>query len=131
MAKWHITASGGAPAKRLQVQWKLVSFRGPKGGESRGIVDIVAIRKNHKVDDGRIRRGDLFEIVLIQVKGGGAGKPTDADAARLRAVKRRHGAKAVLYVHWRRGAATTWYKLNRVDAKQRWTATDKWAEVFR
>jgi hypothetical protein len=42
MTKWMITHSskGG-------VKWQVVSFNGPQGQESYGIVDMIAIRKNH------------------------------------------------------------------------------------
>jgi hypothetical protein len=49
-------------------RWHFVSFVGPKGGESRGVVDLIAIRKDHRVKEG-FDRGDRLEIVLIQVKG--------------------------------------------------------------
>ena len=70
MTKWLVTHSskGG-------VKWKLVDFNGAKGQESKGIVDMIAIRKNHKAPEADFLRGDLFEIVLIQVKGGSAKAP--------------------------------------------------------
>ena len=34
-------------------------------------MDILAIRKDHRIPgDVRLKRGDLFEMILIQVKGG-------------------------------------------------------------
>ena len=64
---------------------ELVSFPGPAGRESAGIVDLMAIRKNHAKSKGRFKRGDLFEIILIQIKGGGARRPKMDDIKRLRA----------------------------------------------
>jgi hypothetical protein len=70
-------------------RWQLVGFPGPAGRESAGIVDLMAIRKNHskiavsrqrsalssgytKVRRRQFKRGDLFEIILIHIKGAGA-----------------------------------------------------------
>jgi len=36
----------------------------------------MAIRKNHARPNGRFKRGDLFEIILIQIKGGGVHRRT-------------------------------------------------------
>src|SRR5690242_18633164 len=46
--------------------WEVVAFLGPHGRESRGVVDLVAIRKDHVFEERDIKRGDFFEIVLIQ-----------------------------------------------------------------
>ena len=59
---------GVKPARR----WQLVGFPGPAGRESTRIVDLIAIRKDHATVNGGFKRGDLFEIILIQIKGGGA-----------------------------------------------------------
>jgi hypothetical protein len=67
MTKWLITKSGEAG-----VRWRFVQFGGVTGSESRGIVDILAIRKNHRTIRDGLKRGDLLDIVLIQVKGGSA-----------------------------------------------------------
>lgn len=59
-----------ALAKRYERRWQFVDFLGPKGAESAGVVDLIAIRK-----DGRaptvpgLKRLDLFDMILIQVKG--------------------------------------------------------------
>ena len=45
------------------------------GHESAGIVDLMAIRKDHGTHNSKFKRGDLFEIILIQIKGGGARLP--------------------------------------------------------
>lgn len=54
------------------VKWHIVDFIGPSGGQSRGVVDLLAVRKNHNAYDDVVKRGDLLDIVLIQVKGGSA-----------------------------------------------------------
>ena len=84
MTKWLITFSGGAKRK-----WRFVEFGGPTGSESRGIVDILAIRKDHGSEAAGFKRGDCFEIVFIQTKGGQAARPTDEDLRRLRRLARR------------------------------------------
>ena len=62
-----------ALSNRVAKRWKFVSFRGPKNREFAGIVDVVAIRKDTSKSDHEIlRMGDLFEIVLVQMKGGSA-----------------------------------------------------------
>ncbi len=75
MTKWSIAFDTGGkrvgekPVKAGR-RWQLVAFNGPHGRESRGIVDFIAIRKDHR-EHGQapFKRGDLFEIVLVQVKG--------------------------------------------------------------
>ena len=98
MTKWLITFN-----RRKGARWQLVDFCGSKMAESRGIVDLVAIRKNHRIDRDGLKRGDIFDIVLIQVKGGSAQRPTAQDIARLRSVARYHRAKAVVLADWKRG----------------------------
>jgi hypothetical protein len=81
-----------------------VSFRGPKKREFCGIVDVVAIRKDTaKTDHQILRMGDLFEIILVQIKGGSADLPDAADIERLKAVARRYHAKEVVLFEWQRG----------------------------
>ena len=98
MTKWLITFN-----RRKGAKWQLVDFCGSQMAESRGIVDLVAIRKNHRIDRDGLKRGDIFDIVLIQVKGGSAQRPTAQDIARLRSVARYHRAKAVVLADWKRG----------------------------
>lgn len=107
MTKWLITYTNAG------VAWQLVTFAGPGGRESRGIVDLIAIRKNHLSGRTGLERGDLFEIVLIQIKGGSAAWPSPEDIARLRAVKRHHRAKHVVLAAWKKGKQPELYKLGR------------------
>ena len=55
MAKRLITYSSKGRKK-----WQLVSFEGPKGGESRGIVDFIAIRRDHRTNEKAIKKGGSF-----------------------------------------------------------------------
>jgi hypothetical protein len=98
MTKWLITYS-----RRTGARWNLVEFGGKTGAEARGIIDLIAIRKDHRKDLSGLKRGDLLDIVLIQAKGGSAPRPTKKDRARLSRVAEYHRARAVLLAEWKRG----------------------------
>jgi hypothetical protein len=77
-------------------------------------VDLIAIRKNTKQPPGNLlKRGDLFDIVLIQIKGGSARGPTENDCRRLREVKRLYRAKDVVQFQWRKGKSSDFFVLGR------------------
>jgi hypothetical protein len=107
MTKWIVTYN-----QRKGAKWNLVDFGGKTKAESRGIVDIIAIRKDHRHDSPSLKRGDLFEIVLIQTKGGSAPRPTKEDIARLSRVAKHHRAKFVVLVEWKRAEKFDLFKLN-------------------
>jgi hypothetical protein len=89
-----------------------MSFRGGKKGEWRGVVDLLAIRKDTSAPDStQLKRGDLFEIILIQVKGGSAALPTRDDRLRLKAVAKYHKAKAVVLFEWQKGKLCRFHRL--------------------
>ena len=102
MTRWHIgfvtngKRLGSAKVKPTR-RWQLVGFPGPGGRESAGIVDLLAIRKNHQKPKAPFKRGDLFEIVLIQIKGGGAKRPDKSEIKRLRDVAK-HYTPAMLFL---------------------------------
>jgi len=103
-----------ALSNRVAKRWRFVSFRGLGGGEWRGIVDVLGIRKNtgaskHKV----LKAGDLFDVVLIQMKGGSARPPSTEDIQRLRAVKRHYRAREIVLFSWKRGQGCTFCTLER------------------
>jgi hypothetical protein len=52
-------------------------------------MDPLAIPKNHKKPKATFQAGRPFEIILIQIKGGGARSPNADDICRLRAVAKR------------------------------------------
>jgi hypothetical protein len=56
---------------------------------------------------------DLFDIVLIQIKGGSARGPTQDDCRRLREVKRSYRAKDVVQFQWRKGRSSKFFVLGR------------------
>lgn len=98
MTKWLVTYS-----RRTGAKWNLVDFGGKTKSEARGIVDLIAIRKDHRQDVAGLKRGDLFEIVLIQTKGGSAPRPKPDDVVRLKRVAKHHRAKAIILAEWKRG----------------------------
>jgi hypothetical protein len=120
MAKWLIARgqSGGA-------RWHVVNFLGPANCESRGVVDLLAVRKDHGTQGGAVKKGDLFDLVLIQVKGGTAPLPTRGDIARLRKVATYHRAKAVVLCEWRRRKSLELFILRR----NRWVPVEP-SDVF-
>ena len=103
-----------AVSTKVAKRWRFVSFRGKNHGEWRGVVDVVALRKNTG-DPGRtpLRRGDLFEIILIQMKGGSARRPSLEERQRLRVVARYYRARAVVLFEWNRGKKTAFSELTR------------------
>jgi hypothetical protein len=101
-----------ALTRRVNSRWRFVSFRGRAGGEWRGVVDVLAVRKASRVPPGAVlKRGDLFEFILIQLKGGDAPGPSADDVRRLRLVQRRLGARAVVLYSWKRRAHSVYRKL--------------------
>ncbi len=110
-----------ALAKRDAKRWQFIDFLGPKGRESAGIVDIVAIRKCGKPPllDG-LKKLDLFDIILIQVKGGSAPSPTADDMQRLRKVATYYHAQEVVLFEWKEKKKSVFSKLGKAD---------KWVEA--
>lgn len=99
MTKWSIARHSGKGVK-----WHIVEFGGKTGSESRGIVDLIAIRKNHrKVDEAGLKKGDLFDVILIQTKGGRARGPSDSDIERLAIVGDYYRAKKIVLAKWKKG----------------------------
>jgi hypothetical protein len=77
-------------------------------------VDVLAVRKDTAASThGLLKSGDLFDFVLVQMKGGSARDPNASEVARLRAVARWHKAKAVVLFTWKRGEGCTWRRLHR------------------
>ncbi len=108
MTKWLITKNC-----KNGVKWHVVNFVGSANSESRGVVDLIALRKDHHSKNSEIKIGDLFDIVLIQVKGGNAPFPTSADIVRLKKVAKHHRAKAVVLSEWKPKKRLQLYLLQR------------------
>lgn len=110
-----------ALSSRVADRWKFVSFRGAGHGEWRGIVDVLAIRKNTaQPRHDSLKRGDLFDIVLIQIKGGGARNPNPVELYRLRLVARRYHARQVVLFQWRIGVSSHFFVLR---PRNKWELT--------
>jgi hypothetical protein len=73
---------------RIAQRWQFFDFLGSRGTKSRSVVDIIGISRDHRPAPSVLRRGDLFDIVLIRVNGESGPWPTPADVRRLRAVRR-------------------------------------------
>jgi hypothetical protein len=109
-----------ALSSRVANRWKFVSFRGSGKGEWRGVVDVVAIRKDTREPNGNVmKRGDLFDIVLVQIKGGTSRPPTLEDRRRLREVAKYYHASAIVQFSWRKGESAEFSVLQpNLDWKQ-------------
>lgn len=131
-ARWAVTMAK-VRIRRVasQTRWQLVTFYGKGGCESVGVVDMLAVRKDHGTPAGIIRRGDALQMILIQVKGGSAAMPTSDDAVRLRAVAKRYGACDVLLVTWKKGSMPRFFRLRRASAREAWTEITNLDSVFR
>lgn len=103
-----------ALSNRVAKRWRFVSFRGLGGGEWRGVVDVLGVRKNTGLSDHPVlKAGDLFDVVLIQMKGGSARPPSPEDIRRLRAVKRHYRADQIILFSWKRKKECTFRVLER------------------
>ena len=123
-ARWAVTMTKVRIRQvASRTRWQLVTFYGKSGAESVGVVDMLAVRKEHGEPVLGSKRGDALQIILIQVKGGSAARPTPDDAARLRAVAKKHSACHVLLATWKKGTMPRFYRLRRS------TAIDSWAEI--
>lgn len=91
--------------------WHVINFLGPGKSEPRGIVDLLAIRKNQGDHALPLKRGDLFDVVLIQVKGGSSKMPTSEDRDRLRVVGKAYNAKEILLSEWIKGCKAMFKRL--------------------
>lgn len=120
-AKWSEIMTKVAIAK-INKRWRPISFRGPNDGESRGIIDMIVIRKNQtlkdpKYSDKTMKPGDLFDIILIQIKGGAAPDPTVKDKKRMLEVGKYYHAKCCILSQWQKGEMPSFYRLDGFSLK--------------
>jgi len=102
-----------ALSSRVAKRWQFVSFRGANKGEWRGVVDVIAIRKDtSQPTRENLKRGDLFDIILIQIKGGSASQPTQQDCMRLREVAKYYRAQAIVQFQWQKGITSSFSELD-------------------
>jgi hypothetical protein len=133
--KWAVTMTKvcirQAVTKTPFPRWHFLTFGGPEGGESRGVVDLIAIRKDHSTPRIGLKRGDTFQIILIQVKGGYAARPTVEDGKRLRIVAKRHHASRVLLASWKKGKAAKFFSLrSKASQKPDWVEVPDLKTIF-
>lgn len=83
-----------------------------------GVVDLLAVRKNHGTPIAGTKRGDALQIILIQVKGGSAAMPTTEDGKRLMAVAKQLHARDVLLATWKKGSAARFFSYNPKAAEK-------------
>jgi len=122
ITKWRINQIESRP------MWQLVEFMGKKGKESAGIVDLLAIRKDHSRIPKKtgLKPGDLFEVILLQVKGGNALFPSQDDIRRLQVLSRYYNAKNVVLTEWK-DYQLKFYRLR--DNFKKFNARDAWIKV--
>jgi hypothetical protein len=134
VARWAVTMTK-VRIRRVtsRTRWQLVTFCGKAGGESRGVVDLLAVRKDHGTPIGGTKRGDALQIILIQVKGGSAAMPTTEDGKRLKVVAKRLHARNILLATWKKGAAARFfsYSPRATGNAHEWTAVSDLNAVFR
>lgn len=112
-ARWAETLFRALVRRAQSRRWRFVSFRGDGGGEWRGVVDVLAVRKDTSQPANKsLKRGDLFDVVLVQLKGGASGWPTVAEKRRLRAVGNRYAAQSVVLFLWKRRKECSFYRLS-------------------
>jgi hypothetical protein len=73
MTKWRIGfETGGKRLGSANVKptrrWQLVGFPGPAGRESAGIVDLMAISKNHAKSNSAYSMGSHLYLWCVQMK---------------------------------------------------------------
>ena len=86
---------------------QFVEFEGREGGESNGIVDLLAVKRNRdhkKTKNMDCNVNDLLDIIHIQVKGGSAKDPTESDRKRMLIVSKYYNCRETLLSIWNRNS---------------------------
>jgi len=131
-ARWAVTMTKVRIRNVVsRTRWQLITFCGNAGGESVGVVDLIAVRKDHGQPIPGTKRGDMLQIILIQVKGGTAPMPTSEDVRRLRAVAKRLHAKQILLATWKKGRAVTFFSPGQRSGECAWSEVDDVKTIFR
>ena len=106
---------------------QFVEFKGKKGGESNGIVDLLAVKKNR---DPEKKKGldcnvnDLLDIIHIQVKGGGSAEPTLDDIRRMKIVSKYYNCRETLLSKWNPKKFNE-VKFYRLNPQNEWVIVDE------
>ena len=106
---------------------RFVEFVGAKGGESNGIVDLLAVKKNHdqeKTKNMGCNVNDLLDIIHIQVKGGDSPPPTPDDKRRMKIVSKYYKCRETLLSEWN-PARYSVVKFSRLNPQNEWDIVDE------
>lgn len=94
--------------------WKFVDFTSKdKKRESAGIVDLLALRKSSRPPgiDG-LKPLDLFDVIVIQAKGGKSPRPTAEEIDRMRKVAAFYQAEKVVLFEWQKNVKSVYSVLD-------------------
>ena len=111
---------------KMAYRWKFQHFRGKKKRDSRGVVDVLAMRRN-TADPKKppLEANDLFEFILVQLKGGEAPMPLQKDLVRLWAVRDHYDAKDIVLFE-RRKSKCTFSVLRKIGNEEfEWVKSDR------
>ena len=106
---------------------QFVEFKGKKGGESNGIVDLLVVKKNNdpkKTKNMDCNVNDLLDIIHIQVKGGSAGDPTEAAKKRMLIVSKYYNCRETLLSKWNPKKFNE-VKFYRLNPQNEWVIVDE------
>ena len=110
-AKVNQSKNLAVEATKLQIErtnsstakYQFVEFSGPNGGDSNGIVDLLAIKKNRNKKENKkhgLSNADLLDIIQIQVKGRGSRPPKNDDKKRMKKIAKYYKFKETLLSRW-------------------------------
>ena len=110
-AKVNQSKNLAVEATKLQIEitnsstakYQFVEFSGPNGGDSNGIVDLLAIKKNRNKKENKkhgLSNADLLDIIQIQVKGRGSLPPKNDDKKRMKKIAKYYKFKETLLSRW-------------------------------
>jgi hypothetical protein len=87
---------------------------------------IVSTTASAAKPNAPFKRGELFEIISIQIKGGGAKRPDKSEIKRLRDVAKHYKARDVVLAEWVKGNQLkfNWLVNYRADPKKAWGEVD-------
>ena len=106
---------------------QFVEFEGREGGESNGIVDLLAVKRNRdrkKIKNMDCNVNDLLDIIHIQVKGGDSPPPTPDDKRRMKIVSKYYKCRETLLSEWN-PARYNVVKFSRLNPQNEWDRVDE------
>ena len=106
---------------------QFVEFRGEDDGESNGIVDLLSIKKDRDTESNKkqgLGKGDLLDIIHIQVKGGGSSLPTSNDIKRMQIVSKFYHCRETLLSEWNPTKFNE-VRFSRLNSQNEWIRIDE------